>query len=105
MAANHAIGKGNGLLFHLSGDLKRFKTITSGHTIIMGRKTLLSLPKWPLPDRRHVVLTRDHETEFAGCEKASSVKEVLQKIKNEKEAFVIGGESIYRQFYPLAGKL
>jgi len=105
MAANHAIGKGNGLLFHLSGDLKRFKTITSGHTIIMGRKTLLSLPKWPLPDRRHVVLTRDHETEFAGCEKASSVKEVLQKIKNDKEAFVIGGESIYRQFYPLAGKL
>jgi dihydrofolate reductase len=68
MAANHAIGKGNGLLFHLSGDLKRFKTITSGHTIIMGRKTLLSLPKWPLPDRRHSVLPGNDSATFPGCE-------------------------------------
>ena len=105
MAANHAIGKDNDLLFHLSGDLKRFKTITSGHTIIMGRKTLFSLPKWPLPNRRHIVLTSDPRAEFAGCETALSVKEVLQKIKGEKEAYVIGGGSIYRQFYPLAGKL
>lgn len=105
MAANRGIGKENNLLFHLSGDLKRFKSITSGHTIVLGRKTLLSLPKWPLPDRRHIVLTSNPGTEFAGCEKALSVNEVLQKITDEKEAFVIGGGSIYRQFYPLAGKL
>jgi dihydrofolate reductase len=105
MAANRAIGKDNDLLFHLSGDLKRFKAITSGHTIIMGRKTLLSLPKWPLPGRRHLVITSDPEAEFPGCETVSSVEEVLQKITGEEEAFVIGGGSVYSQFYPIAGKL
>ena len=105
MASNNAIGKGNSLLFHLPGDLKRFKAITSGHTIIMGRKTLLSLPKWPLPDRRHIVLTGNHAATFPGCETVSSVKEALEKVKNEKEAFVIGGGSVYRQFYPLSGRL
>ena len=105
IAANNAIGKDNDLLFHLPGDLKRFKTITSGHTIIMGRKTLLSLPKWPLPNRRHIVLTNDPDAKFAGCETASSVEEVLQKIEGEEEVFVIGGGSIYRQFYPQAGRL
>lgn len=105
MASNNAIGNDNSLLFHLPGDLKRFKAITSGHTIIMGRKTLLSLPKWPLPDRRHIVLSNDHAAKFPGCETVSSVEEALKKVKDEKEAFVIGGGSIYRQFYPLAGKL
>lgn len=57
IAENFAIGKNNDLLFHLPNDLKRFKEITSGHTIIMGRNTLLSLPKWPLPNRRHIVIT------------------------------------------------
>ncbi len=105
MAQNQAIGKDNELLFHLSGDLKRFKTITTGHTIIMGRKTLLSLSKWPLPNRRHIVLTSDPDAVFPGCETALSVTEVLEKVKNEDEVFVIGGGTIYRQFYPLAGKI
>ncbi len=102
---NNAIGKNNNLLFHLPGDLKRFKSITSGHTIIMGKKTLLSLPRWPLPDRRHIVITHETGSLFPGCETASSIDEALEKVKDEEEAFVIGGDSVYRQFYPLANKL
>jgi len=64
IADNNAIGNNNGLLFHLSGDLKRFKAITTGHPIIMGSKTLLSLPKWPLPHRRNIVITRNIENNF-----------------------------------------
>lgn len=105
MASNNAIGRNNNLLFHLPGDLRRFKAITSGHTIIMGRKTLLSLPKWPLPDRRHIVLSGNHASKFPGCETVLSVREALDKVKDEKEAFVIGGGSVYRQFFPLARKL
>lgn len=104
-AENFAIGKNNDLLFHLPHDLKRFKKITTGHALIMGRNTLLSLPKWPLPHRRHIVLTHNREILFPGCETASSVSEALEKVKNESEAFVIGGGMVYRQFYPLAAKL
>ena len=105
IAKNRAIGKNGDLLFHLSNDLKRFKAITSGHTIIMGRKTLLSLPKWPLPNRRHLVLTTDRQATFQGCETVATVEEAIQKVKNEKEAFVIGGASVYEQFYKLSGKI
>ncbi|MGE4587656.1 MAG: dihydrofolate reductase [Mangrovibacterium sp.] len=105
MTANQAIGKDNRLLFHLPDDLKRFKTITSGHPLIMGRKTLLSLPQWPLPNRRHIVLTRDPQAVFPGCEAVHSAEEALARISEEREVFVIGGASVYRQFYPLAGKL
>lgn len=105
MAQNGAIGKDNDLLFHLSGDLKRFKAITTGHTIIMGRKTLLSLPKWPLPNRRHIVITSDSNAHFEGCETATSIEEAIKKVEGEDEAFVIGGGTIYEQFYPLCAKL
>jgi len=105
LAKNKAIGKDNQLLFHLSGDLRRFKAITTGHTIIMGRKTLLSLPRWPLPDRHHIVITGNPDLKFEGCETVSSIKEALEKVKSEQEAFVIGGGSVYRQFYPMANKL
>lgn len=105
IAQNFAIGKNNDLLFHLPEDLKRFKEITSGHTIIMGRNTLLSLPKWPLPNRRHIVITDNQNDRFEGCETVFSIEEAIEKIRHEKEAFVIGGGMIYRQFYPLAGKL
>ena len=105
MAQDGAIGKNNDLLFHLSGDLKRFKAITSGHTIIMGRKTLLSLPKWPLPNRRHIVITSDPNARFEGCETAGSVAEAIAKVEGENEAFIIGGGSIYQQFYPLCSKI
>ncbi len=105
IAENFAIGKNNDLLFHLPNDLKHFKEITSGHTIIMGRNTLLSLPKWPLPNRRHIVITDKKNDNFPGCEIVFSIEEAIEKVKNEDEAFVIGGGMIYRQFFPLAGKL
>jgi len=105
IAENFAIGKNNDLLFHLPNDLKRFKTITSGHSLIMGRNTLLSLPKWPLPNRRHIVITDKKEDVFLGCEVVFSIDEAIEKVKGDKEAFVIGGGMVYRQFYPLAGKL
>ena len=105
IASNGAIGKDGELLFHLSDDLKRFKAITTGHTIIMGRKTLLSLPKWPLPDRRHIVLTTNLQTEFKGCEVVSTIEEAIKTVKDEQEAFIIGGASVYEQFFPFVGKL
>ena len=105
IAQNFAIGKNNDLLFHLPNDLKHFKDITSGHTIIMGRNTLLSLPKWPLPNRRHIIITDKPDDKFEGCEIVSSIEKAIEKVKDEKEAFIIGGGMIYRQFYPLAGKL
>ena len=105
IAQNFAIGKNNDLLFHLPTDLKRFKKITTGHTIIMGRNTLLSLPKWPLPNRRHIVITDKPEDQFEGCEVVFSIEEAIEKVKHEEEAFIIGGGMIYRQFYPMAGKL
>ena len=105
MAQNGAIGKNNDLLFHLPGDLKRFKNITTGHTIIMGRKTLLSLPKWPLPNRRHIVITSDPNAKFEGCETVHSIREALAKIEAEEKAFVIGGGTIYEQFYPLCSRI
>lgn len=105
IAQNFAIGKNNELLFHLPGDLKRFKKITSGHAIIMGKKTLFSLPKGPLPDRRNIVITDvPHET-FVGCETVYSIEEAIGAVLDEQVAFVIGGGMVYRQFYPIAGKL
>ena len=105
IAENFAIGKNNDLLFHLPNDLKHFKEITSGHTIIMGRNTLLSLPKWPLPNRRHIVITDKKDDVFDGCETVFSIDEAIEKVKNEDEAFIIGGGMIYKQFFPIAGKL
>ncbi len=105
VAENFAIGKNNDLLFHLPDDLKRFKRITTGHTLIMGRNTLLSLPRWPLPNRRHIVITDLPEDDFPGCEIVYSIEAAVERVKDESEAFVIGGGMVYRQFYPLAGKL
>lgn len=105
IAENFGIGKNNDLLFHLPSDLKRFKAITTGKTIIMGRNTLLSLPKWPLPNRRHVVISDIPDDNFEGCDMASSIQDAIDLVKNEEEAFIIGGGMIYKQFYPVAGKL
>ena len=105
IAENFAIGKNNDLLFHLPNDLKRFKEITSGHSLIMGRNTLLSLPKWPLPNRRHIVVSDKTDDVFPGCEVVFSIEEAVEKVKGENEAFIIGGGMIYRQFFPLANKL
>lgn len=105
IAQNFAIGKNNDLLFHLPNDLKRFKQITSGHPVIMGRNTLLSLPKGALPNRRNIVITDDLNEKFDRCEMVFSIEQAIEAVKHESEAFIIGGGMIYRQFYPLAGKL
>lgn len=105
IAQNFAIGKNNDLLFHLPNDLKRFKQITTGHPVIMGRNTFLSLPKGALPNRRNIVITDNPEEKFEGCEMVFSVNEAVKSVANESEAFIIGGGMIYRQFFPLARKL
>lgn len=105
IAQNFAIGKNNDLLFHLPHDLKRFKQITTGHPVIMGRNTFLSLPKGALPNRRNIVITDNAEEKFDGCEMVFSVQEAVEVVKNEPEAFIIGGGMIYRQFFPVARKL
>jgi dihydrofolate reductase len=105
IAENYAIGRDNRLLWHISEDLKRFKRMTSGHKIIMGRNTLLSLPKWPLPNRTSIVITDKQDEVFEGCEMVFSIEEAVQKCGKDEECFVIGGASVYAQFMPLADKL
>lgn len=105
MAEDKGIGRANDMLVYIAADLKRFKAITSGHTIIMGRKTLLSLPKYPLPNRRHIVISTNKQAHFEGCELAHSIEEAMAKVEGEEEAFVIGGGEIYNQFYPFVKRL
>ncbi len=105
IAQNNAIGKDNRLLWHLSDDLKRFKKLTSGHTLIMGRNTFLSLPNGALPNRRHIVITDIPGESFEGCEMAHSIHSTIELAGNLQECFVIGGGLVYAQFLPVAGKL
>lgn len=100
-----AIGYQNRLLFHLSNDLKRFKSLTTGHTIIMGRKTFESLPKGALPNRRNIVLSRQSGFAYPGAELFHSLEEVLENCSKDEQVYIIGGESIYRQALPLADRL
>ncbi|MCF8224405.1 MAG: dihydrofolate reductase [Bacteroidales bacterium] len=105
IAENNAIGKDNKLLWHLSDDLKRFKKITSGHAVMMGRNTYLSLPKGALPNRRNIVITNIENEKFEGCEMAYSLEEGLELAGTGEECFVMGGGMVYRQLLPIAGKL
>jgi dihydrofolate reductase len=105
IAENYAIGRNNDLLTHIPDDLKRFKQLTTGHTIVMGKKTYESLPNRPLPNRRSLVITDLPSEKIAGCEMAYSISDAVEKMEADKENFVIGGGSIYRQFLPLANKL
>ncbi len=106
IAENNAIGKNNDLLWHISEDLKRFKRITTGHTIIMGRKSYLSLPKRPLPNRRNIVISSTMAKEdIEGLEVVSSIEEAISKADKDKENFIIGGGLIYKEFMPLANKI
>jgi dihydrofolate reductase len=104
IARNGAIGFENKLLYWLPNDLKRFKALTTGHTIIMGRKTFESLPKGALPNRRNIVLTRQ-DIEFPGAERYGSLEEALAHCTGEEEVFIIGGASVYQEALPLADKL
>jgi dihydrofolate reductase len=100
MARNRVIGIDNSLPWRLPADLKRFRELTSGHTVIMGRKTYESLGK-PLPNRRNIVITTQRSYKVPGCDIAHSLGRALQLAKDD-EVFVIGGEQIFRQAMPKA---
>jgi dihydrofolate reductase len=105
VSENMGIGKDNGLLWHIPEDLKRFRRLTYGNTIIMGKKTWESLPVRPLPGRKNIVLT-DLPHECIECSvTAYSIEDALSKCDSEKEIFVIGGGSVYSQFLPLVDRL
>ncbi|NLE33810.1 MAG: dihydrofolate reductase [Bacteroidales bacterium] len=102
---NNGIGYRNGLLANIPGDLKRFKEITMGHCLIMGKKTWESLPNKPLKGRKNIVLT-DNELDCFDCaDTARSIEEALGFCDPGKEIFIIGGGSVYRQFMPMADRL
>ncbi len=105
VAENLAIGKDNDLLWHIPGDLKRFKRMTEGHTIIMGKRTYYSLPNRPLPNRRSLVISDIPGELIEGCLVAFSIQDAIDKCDPTEENFIIGGASIYRQFLPLADRL
>jgi dihydrofolate reductase len=104
VARNRAIGKNNQLLVHLPGDLPRFKKLTLGCPVIMGRKTWDSIGR-PLPQRRNIVITRNPSWRADGAEAAVSLAEALASVAGEPRAFVIGGAQIYAQALPLADEL
>ena len=104
IAKNNAIGFENKLLYWLPNDLKRFKALTTGHTIIMGRKTFESLPKGALPNRRNIVLSRQ-DIDFPGAERFNSLEAALSQCRDEEEIYIIGGASVYQEAMPLADKL
>src|SRR5665647_506999 len=99
------IGKDNELLWHISEDLKRFKRLTTGHTLIMGKKTWDSLPRKPLPGRKNIVLTDVFGESFDSSLTAYSIEDALSKCEKDEEIFVIGGGSVYKQFMALADRL
>lgn len=101
---NNEIGRNNDLLWHLPDDFKRFKKITSHHFIIMGRKTFESFPK-PLPNRTHIVITRDRSYGKQGANVVYSLEEALEKAKSTKEIFIIGGGEIYSAALKFADKI
>jgi dihydrofolate reductase len=99
------IGYQNQLLYWLPNDLKRFKALTTGHTIVMGRRTFESLPKGALPNRRNIVLSRQADAVFPGAEHYTSLQEVLAHCAQEEEVFIIGGASLYADAIRVADRL
>ncbi len=107
VARQRAIGKANELLIRLPEDMARFKALTLGHTVIMGRKTWDSIPARfrPLPQRRNIVLSRQHDLELDGAEVFNTLEAALAACAGEAQVFVIGGAEIYLQALPLADQL
>ncbi|MEX0275422.1 MAG: dihydrofolate reductase [Flavobacteriaceae bacterium] len=103
---NNALGKDNELLWHLPNDFKRFKRLTMGHKIIMGRKTFESLPK-PLPKRTHIIITRKrkYRVSHEDCHVVHSIRKALEMVKEDKTTYVIGGGEIYARFEKHADKI
>ncbi len=104
IARNGVIGGDNSLLWHISEDLQRFKRITTGHPVVMGRKTFESLGR-PLPNRVNVVITRQPDYRAEGCTVVHSFDEALRSFSPQDEVFIIGGGDIYRQALPVADRL
>lgn len=102
---NNAIGRKGDLLFHISEDLRQFKSITMGHPIIMGRKTFESFPNGALPGRRNIVISRQHDYAAPGIDVTSSLADAIDSLQQCDEAFIIGGGEIYRQALSLCTKL
>lgn len=105
VAENGAIGKNGDLLCHLPADLKHFKNITMGHTIIMGRRTWESLPKGALPGRKNVVITRNADFVAEGAEVYHSLEEALDATACDEGRFIIGGGMLYREAFSLTNVL
>lgn len=101
----NAIGKNNQLLCHLPNDLKYFKSVTQGHTIIMGRNTYESLPNGALPNRRNIVLSRNKDLQLERCEIVASIEEAIDLCKDESEVFIIGGATVYAKAIDFTNKL
>ena len=109
VAKNRAIGFQNKLIYWLPNDLKRFKALTTGHTIIMGRNTYESLPKGALPNRRNVVLSRSafnsQQPSFPGCDVYPTLEAALQSCKADEDIYIIGGARVYEQAISMADRL
>lgn len=101
---NGEIGRNGDLIWHISDDLKRFKALTTGHPVIMGRKTWESLPVKPLPGRRNIVLSSDASAPRQGAENVNSVEQALEATKGESP-FVIGGAQVYKAFLPYVTRI
>ncbi len=101
---NDALGRDNKLIWHIKEDLKRFQKLTSGHAIIMGRKTFESMPR-ALPNRRNIVVTRNPNYIAQGAETCSSIEKALSIVKDDQQPFIIGGGEIYRQSMALADRI
>lgn len=101
---NRAIGFENKLLWHLPDDLKHFRELTLENTVIMGMNTYKSIGK-PLARRENIVLTRQKDIELTGCKIVNSIEQALEVVHNRTEVFIIGGESIYKQFLPKVSRL
>lgn len=104
MAANRVIGKAGRLPWHLPSDLARFKRITMGYPLIMGRLTFESIGR-ALPGRRTIILSRQDDYRVAGCQVVSSLEAALELVWDDDEVFICGGEEIYRQALPLAQRI
>ena len=104
VARNRAIGYQNKLLYWLPADLKRFKALTTGHTVVMGRNTYHSLPKGALPNRRNIVLSHSVQT-LPGCDVYPSLDEALRHCTPDEDIYIIGGASVYRQAMTRADRL
>lgn len=99
------IGRDGDMLFHIGADLRRFKALTMGHTVVMGRRTFESLPKGALPGRRNIVITRNAAWSAPGAERASSLAEAISMAANDSDTYIIGGGQIYSAAMPVADQL